>query len=701
MKHLKSMKHLKPAAAAAALLCSGAAHNALAQQADAIPSVTIQGASSQEGLGLARSNGTGSRVALSVLDTPASVEAISAETIQARGDLLVKEAITRTTGLTDISSPGNGVAYSARGFSGSNSVAILENGVRPQVGSGTATYPADPWGYEYIEVLRGPGSVVYGSGTSGATINAVRKAPQRASTFEAMAGVGQGSALRGGVGGTGAIGEKGAFRIDAYADRADGFIDRGDSRHGKIMSSFAFVLAPTLDLDLQLDHVEQKPQRYFGTPLVNGAIAPQLRYENYDVADADISFEDNKALARLTWRASPELTISNELAYMKASRNWRNAEYYVYDAASNSVDRSDYIAIHHNQEQTANRLEARWNSGANSLAAGWEWSTINFLHTNNSPYGGFSNVPATNFNPGVFDSPDPLKPNFATDTISNALYLEDAYSISDSLKLLAGVRHDEYRVDRVSLLGAAGFNAKLESNATRLGFTWKLAPDTSLYAQYSTGSDPVTSLLSLNLASSKFDLTRSRQAEAGVKQVLAGGKAEWTAALYRITKDDIISRDPKNPALSIQGGSQSSRGAEFTASVNLASAWRIDANAAYTDAQYDELLEGGNISRAGKRPADVPKVSANLWLNYRGEGWRAGGGARYVGERFIDNGNSQALPAYTVFDASLGWNCSRNVLVQLNLRNLADKVYAVTSYSDSQYLLGERRHAEVTVQWRF
>jgi iron complex outermembrane receptor protein len=695
MKHLK---FIKPVAAAAALLC---ASGALAQESDTMPTVTIQGATMQEGLGLTRVNPTGSRLGLSVLDTPASVEALNAATIQARGDLLIKDAITRTTGLTDISSPGNGVAYSARGFSGNGSVAILENGVRPQVGSGTATYPADPWGYEYIEVLRGPGSVVYGSGTTGATINAVRKAPQRATTFEVMAGVGQGSEFRGGVGGTGAVGEKGAFRIDAYADRADGFIDRGDSRHGKILSSFAFALSPSLDLDLQLDHVEQKPQRYFGTPLVNGGIAPQLRYENYDVGDADISFEDNKALARLTWRASPSLTISNELAYMKANRNWRNAEYYVYDGATNSVDRSDYIAIHHNQEQTSNRLEARWNAGANRVVAGWEWSTINFLHSNNSPYTGYSNVPAMNFNPGVFDSPDPVKPSFATDTIANAFYVEDAYSINDQLQLLAGVRHDEYRVSRVSLLGAAGFNARLESASARVGFTYKLQPDTSLYAQYSTGSDPVTSILSLNLASSKFDLTRSRQAEAGVKQALAGGKVEWTAALYRITKDDIITRDPKNAALSIQGGSQSSRGAEFTASVNLASAWRIDANAAYTDAQFDELIEGGNVSRAGKRPSDVPKVSANLWLSYRGEGWRAGAGARYVGERFIDNGNTQALPAYTVLDASLGWNFSRNVLVQLNLRNLADKVYAVTSYSDSQYLLGDRRHAEVTVQWRF
>jgi len=683
--------------AAVALLC---ASGAWAQQ-EAIPTVTIQGEAASEGLGLARANATGSRLNLSAQEVPASVESLSAATMQARGDLLVKDAITRTTGLTDISSPGNGISYSARGFSGNGSIAVLENGLRPQVGSGTATYPADPWGYEYIEVLRGPGSVVYGSGTTGATINAVRKAPKRAASLEAMAGVGAGQALRAGIGGSGAVGEHGAFRVDAYADRADGLIDRGESRHGKMLTSLSYALAPTLHLDLQLDHLEQKPQRYFGTPLVNGAIAPQLRRQNYNVGDADIEFVDNKALARLSWRASAAVTISNELAYMKARRNWRNAEYYVYDAASHSVDRSDYIAIRHDQEQTANRLEARWTGGANRLVAGWEASTINFMHTNNSPYGGSSTVPATGFNPGTFDSPDPLRPNFATDTTSNALYAEDAYSISDSLLLVAGLRHDRYRVDRVSLLGAAGFNATLKSTSARLGLSWKLAPGTSLYGQFSTGSDPVTSILSLNLASSKFDLTRSRQLETGVKQVLAGGKAEWTAALYRITKDDIITRDPSNPALSVQGGSQSSRGAEFTASASLAPAWRLDANAAYTDAQFDQLIEGGNVSRAGKRPADVPKVSANLWLSYRNEAWRAGAGARYVGERFIDNGNTQALPTYTVLDASFGWNLSRKVLLQLNLRNLADKVYAATSYSDSQYLLGDRRHAELTVQWRY
>ena len=687
-----------PGAAAIALLC---ASHASAQQAELLPTVTIQGAAVQDGLGLARQTGTASRLNLSARDVPASVDSLSAATMQARGDLQVKEAITRGTGLTDTSSPGNGIAYSARGFSGNNAIAMLENGQRLLVASGTSTYPSDPWGYEYIEVLRGPGSVVYGSGSTGAAINAVRKAPRPVKSFEAMAGVGGGRALRAGVGGTGAIGDNGAFRIDAYADRADGFVDRGQSRHGKLLTSLTYALTPDMDLDLQLDHAEQKPRRYFGTPLVNGALAGPLRDQNYNAADADIELVDDKAVARLSWRVSPALAISNELAYMKARRHWRDIETYAYDADANVVRRSDYIAIGHRQEQTANRLEARWNAGVNRLVAGWEAATVNFEHSNNSPYGGSSTVTPTGFDPGEFDSPDPLLPDFATNTTTHAFYVEDAYDLSERLLLLAGARHDRYKVERVSLQGAPGFAATLQANAVRIGLTWKLAPQAALYGQYSAGSDPLTSLLSLNLANARYKLTRSRQVEGGFKQTLNGGKAEWTAALYRIRKDDIVTRDPANPALSVQGGSQSSRGAELSASTALARAWRVDSNAAWTDAQFDTLLEGGNVSRAGNRPADVPRLSANLWLSYKSADWRAGMGVRHVGERFIDNSNTGALPAYTVFDATLGWQVGRNTLLQLNLRNLADKLYASTSYGGTQYLLGDRRHGELTVQWRF
>lgn len=687
----------RPLAALVALLCAAGAF------AQDLPTVTIRGAAGEEGLALDRQNTTASRLDISALDLPASADSLSAATIAARGDLLVKDAVTRSTGLTDSSSPGSGISYSARGFNGNNAIAMLENGQRLLVGSSTATYPADPWGYETIEVLRGPGSVVHGSGATGAIINAVRKAPRRASSLEILGGIGGGESVRAGIGATGALGEQGAFRIDAYAGRSDGFIDRGESRHGKILTSMTTTLAPGVTLYAQLDHAEQEPIRYFGTPLVNGGLAERLRDQNYNAGDAVLRFVDDKAVARLHWQAAPNLEISNELAYFTSRRDWRNIESYAYDAMRDVVQRSDYIGIRHDQEQTANRLEARWKTGANQVVAGWEASTINFRHTNNSPYGGASTVAPTGFDPGSFwDTPDPFRPNFATDTTTHAFYLEDAWRVDERLLVTASARHDRYQIGRRNLLADSGhFGTTLRANSVRVGASWKLAPDTSLYGQVSTGSDPVTSLLSMTLANSRFKLTDARQVEAGVKQMLAGGRAEWTAALYRIRKDDIITRDPINPALSVQGGSQTSRGAEVSASVSLAPGWRMDANLAYTDAEFDALLEAGNVSRAGNRPADVPKVSSNLWLTHRAGDWRTSAGLRYVGERFISNANTQALPAYTTLDASLGWALNRNVQLQLNVRNLTDKLYAITSYGSSQYLLGDERHAELTVHWRY
>jgi iron complex outermembrane receptor protein len=72
-----------------------------------------------------------------------------------------------------------------------------------------------------------------------------------------------------------------------------------------------------------------------------------------------------------------------------------------------------------------------------------------------------------------------------------------------------------------------------------------------------------------------------------------------------------------------------------------------------------------------------------------------------VGERFISNANTQTLPAYTTLDASVGWTVNRHVQVQLNLRNLTDRLYAITGYGPGQSLLGDERHAELTVHWRY
>jgi iron complex outermembrane recepter protein len=652
----------------------------------------------------------GSRLGLSVLDTPASVESVSADTATARGDYDVRDAVTRTTGLTDFSTPGDGgISYSARGFAGNNSVGVTEEGSRVMVGAGTVTGPVTMWGYERMEVLRGIGSIVNGTATVGATVNAVRKAPDAQSSAEALLGMGDYGIYRAGVGGTGGIGSVGAFRIDAYAEGSNGFVDRGDSGSSKIMSSFRFDLASNVRLDFQADHSVQTPTRYWGTPVINGVIDKSIRDRNYNVEDAKIQYVDNRVFGRLSWEISPGLTVRDEVTYLEAKRHWRDAEYYVYDPATRLVDRSSdgYTEILHNQKQTGNRLEVAYDTKDNRFVAGWEAMTIDFLHTNNFTGSGntfSSSVPLNIPVPGVFTSTDPTVPAYDTRTRAQAFYVDNAYNLTDMLILTTGLRNDGYRYSRTNLTSNSGFDTNLNSNSVRLGLSYKVQPDTALYAQASTGSDPIGSLLSLNLAQSKFKLTDAKQAEVGVKQGFAEGRGMWTAALYQIKKDNIITRDPNNLSQSVQGGSQSSRGIELSSSLSLTRNWRVDANLALLNARFDALTQsvgGSAVSLAGKRPMNVPEQVANLWLAYSTGAWEAGTGARYVGKRFADDANTQTLDAYTVFDATAAWRLSSTTKLRLNLRNLTDRVYATAAYSPTQVYLGAPRYAEVVAEFKF
>src|SRR5689334_6344285 len=75
-------------------------------------------------LNLTGASTAGSRLGLTRLQTPASVEVISAETISERGQQNILDAVTQNaTGFTASPAPGNGgVAFNTRGFTGLGSV---------------------------------------------------------------------------------------------------------------------------------------------------------------------------------------------------------------------------------------------------------------------------------------------------------------------------------------------------------------------------------------------------------------------------------------------------------------------------------------------------------------------------------------------------------------------------------------------------
>ncbi|MCB5188231.1 TonB-dependent receptor [Methylobacillus caricis] len=674
-----------------------------AADTNTLEEITVSSQAEKPGIKLNKVNATSSRLGLTAKETPASVETLDIETSNKRGDIYVRDAVTRTTGMTSISSPGNGQAFSSRGFTGNNSVAQAEDGVR-LLTTGTLNYPSDTWGYERIEVLRGPASVLFGDGSAGGIINSVRKQASRETSFEAIIGAGSYGAYRAGVGATGAIGHIGAFRIDASALGGNGYISRGDYDSQKLMTSLLFEPTDNLRIGFSLDHAVDSPMVNYGIPLIDGKIQHSLRKSNYNIDNNKLQFTDTRARARVEWAISPTVQLKNETYFFKSSREWRNLEKFTYNASTTLVDRSSFFNFKYDTKQYGNRIELVVTENIaehqNRFLIGWDSMHLDFTNNGNANSNAAnSSVSLTGFDPGY--GYDPLRRNFESQITQNSFFMEDALNITNALKVLVGLRKDYIDTEKTGEIRPGQTNSAKEFTPLtwRAGVVFDVTPATSLYGQLSRGTDPVNNLIGLNLVNATYDLTKVRQEEVGIKHLLPSHKGEMTLAIFHITKENILTQNPNNASLSMQGGRQSSRGIELSTTLLPVDHWRVDLNATLLNACFDELVQSG-VSRAGNTPLNVPEKVANAWLYYETPVWEAGIGARYVGKRYSDNANTGTLNSYTVYDASAAWNINKQVSLRANIRNMTDKFYATTAYN-TQQIIGSPRLFELTAEFRY
>jgi len=679
-----------------------------------IPTVLVSGAPINDTLRgkLRDDTATGSNLGLSRLETPASVDVITRKQLEERGDTGLVEAITRAPGISSMPHPGNGgSSLAARGFTDTVSVMRLYDGMRQYGGAGI-TFPFSTWAVERIEVLRGPAAVIYGEGAIGGVVNVIPKQPTRGAVHnEVQAALGSEGTRRLAFGSGGALDERWSYRFDASDERSDGWVEMGDSSNRAVSGALRFDVSPELDLRLNLAHGRQKPLRYFGTPLVEGRQLEALGGKNYNVADSRIDYQDTWLDLMANWRPNQHTTVRSRLYHIDSRRHWRNAEAYVYNPANGLVDRSDNTEVLHDQTQTGNTTSATFEGRLfgmdNRISAGFDINKASFTHTNNTYVGSSGAVDPFDPEPGFFTSPVPTIPRYRTEARQYSLFLEDRLALTGTWSLLGGLRYDHADLERQNLVaGILAFDKTFADVGWRLGTVYALAPDFTVYGQFAKAADPVGSLLFLSPANSRFENASGRQLEVGLKRAFWNRQGEWTLAAYDITKDKLLTRDPANPAQSIQVGKRSSTGIEGTLSMTLARDWTLDANASILRARFDdfaELVAGTPVSRAGNRPPDAPQRTANLWLRWDLQpDWSAGAGLRHVGARFADNANTLRMPSYTTVDASLRWKASPQTSLTLRGFNVFDKRYFATAYyTPTQWLLGPDRRVELVLDHRF
>ena len=668
---------------------------------------------------LSATSRAGSRLGLSVMDTPASIELIDSSVMRARGYKSVSDAVKSLPGVVSGESPAAPSTFSMRGFSRS-AVTVLRDGI--WLGPANMVMrPQNTFNLDRIEVLRGPASALHGQGVVGGTVNTVvkRATADAEQPLELLASYGRFDTYQFGLGGSTQLSDSAWLRMDVNQYGSDGHVDRMDPESINVTTSLLWKATEKLDVEFQIDYLDDQLADYWGTPLVPKRVATtplsdvvstntgetldeQARFRNFNVQDSRAVSDQLLFRIDLSWQLTEGIELKNTSYRFTADRDWGNAEGYVYctDVVDICTEKNviqryyGYFFVTHDQDLLGNRLTANIDSQIgghdNRFLAGLEITDLDFSRARGFrrkiPLSANDAVSPTNPIPGSYGQRE-LRGISPTQINTRALFLEDALDISETVKVVAALRYEELDLIRQNFnalgdLEASSFSRDFNWLSWRLGAVVKLTDDVSIYGQYSDSKDPVNANLFLVNSGENLDLTDAEQWEVGLKGLWHNGRTQATIAYFNTQRDDVLERIGVDSAASI--GGRDSSGVEFSAAFRPTSQWHVGANAAYTDAEFRRSTNF--VTFAGNTPPNVAEVTGNLWASFSsiaGLPLEVGGSVQYVDDRFGDNANQVALSSYTLLNLFATWSAPRfNVTERVN--NVTDEIYV--PWSDVFYL---------------
>jgi iron complex outermembrane receptor protein len=614
-------------------------------------------------------------------DLPMSVQSYSAELIDAQRARTLMDVLKNDPSVQNTAVGGAMDNISIRGFP------IDWTNTMRRDGMPVAPYYDLPLeNIERIDVLKGPSGFLYGVNSPGGTVNYVIKRPTE-DRFTTVT-----SEVRGYDGYYGAVDTSGpigngpfGYRFNVAGEKVGNFGHAGDLRRTFISGAFDWAISPRALLRLDFDYQDK---RLAAQPMIglqpDGFLPPQFDprtllgqpWLQYKTSTFNVG-------GRFDFKLTDNWSFTTQVAQ---SYNNRDAAFPdIYSVAPNGNILSGDIYLSPDQSfrvlSTNTFVTGKFNTGplAHQFVTGI--STRNY----ESREGGFAVLPLTVGN--IFSpvySPEPSTQFPAKNVTKNyqpSVFVSDLIDIGSRWSVMLGLRHVRYRNDSFPASGEPSQYAA-SVNVPSAGLIFKLLPTFSTYVSYAQGFEQggVAPYNTVN-AGQYLSPVKSKQYEAGVKADI-GTRLSINAALFRIEK----TLQYVNAAnYYVQGGTQRHTGVEVTANGRVTRDLSILAGAAYLDAVQQNT---GDVMTNDKRAANVPRLQANLFLDYRiapVHGLSVDAGAYYVGSRALNAQNTVTLPGYVRFDAGARYQVQiggHTTVFRAGIQNLADKRYwAAANYN--------------------
>lgn len=671
---------------------------------------------------------TASRTGVTPRELPFSMTSITAEHIQKFGYVSGSQALANAPGMTGGDRYGGLPDFSLRGFT-TDDLAVFHDGINLPIAQNLIQANHDAYHFDRIDVLRGPASVMYGQGAIGGAINYVSKAPTPYFTADTFVTIGSWRKLDIGAGVGGPLQEGLYGRLDVSRREGGRFTERSDRDWNTVSGSLLWETTPNFTNLLQLKHANiREINPYQGTPAIDGNPIPGLRRRNFNDADTFIDTRDSKAQLTSTVDATDELQFRNTAWVIRHDFEYQTIEAMYHIPGSDPLEIfRDRLNIFRDHVYMGTRPEAVWTTEPgemrNILTVGGEYGR--FIKRNNAAY---SNDPADGLGPtdpftfqpqrGFTDlGRDPQTDSVIT---NYALFAEDFFQPREPLKLIGGLRHDWYEVNR-----KADFADSSNTGFSyRGGVVYDVVENASVYASYAEAVRPAVALSAAIDASEAATLNaddenqRGRQVEIGTKTSFLENRAHLTVALFNIEKTNVLGSAGSGAQRQwYLIGEQVSRGIETIFEVNPSPGLLLGLDATFQRVRFEDFRLrnlAGDVTQdfSGNRPPNVPQVilGANASQTFevpRGMDLTFGGNVRYVGDRPDNRQNTIFQDSYVVGNvfatlAGESWSLTARVF------NVTNEEYATWSalgapegLRDRQLLLADPRSFELTLRCTF
>ncbi len=608
---------------------------------------------------------------------------------------------------------------------GSSNSSILLDGLRLPRSGWYGSVRSEPYGFERIEVLRGPSSVVGGQNPPGGLVNLVSKRPLASAQNEIVAELGNDEHRQLSLDSTGPVAGSDTllYRMVGVIKDSGTQIDYAKEERQFIAPSITWLPSDSTRVTAYAEYQKDESGNtnaflpWSGSlyPILDPTSAGYLRYIPRDLFIGEPDWDSYGGTRQrvgydIEQQIGEHWTLQHRARHDEIDGHQESMYANFWEISPNGVGFVGPNKTEINRTWYASRTDSKITSG--ELLMVGKFNSDRLEHTvlfgvdgmmldDNQRTDSGAATALDVFNPvyGTFARPTlNLTPGPVIDTDQAAVLGQYQLKIDQRWSITAGLRRDKIDIDSTS------GDIEAEATSGKFGVVYLAENGWAPYLSYSESFEPISGVDSnLNL----FKPKRGEQVELGAKWSAESSPLSFAASVYDLRETNRPTLDPNDPDPvdafnQTQAGEVTVRGVELEASANL-NQWDLIASYTYTDAAVTKSGVANDPTR-DKQLVSIPKQTASFWavnnFSINGiDGFRAGGGVRYTSE--TGDGQERLMtPSNTLFDALFAFE-QGSWKYALNVNNLFDDDYVATCLGRGDCWFGSRRKVIGSVHYRF